>query len=289
MEHKELLKRLEKAVEKRCEDEVGIVFSGGVDSTLVATLAAKHADVVAYAVGSKESKDLETIRQSNLHFDIKFIHIDEKDIKKNVDKVLKVLGLHNPVRVGATFVPYLVSKVAAKDGVKVMLPGQGADEEFGGYWRYMPVLRDEGYKGLGELLEKDTEELAEELIKGDLGACEVNGVELRTPFLDRDFISYALTIDSKEKIKKVKKGTEGADEFEGASYIRKYILKKAAEAAGVPSDIVWRAKKAAQYGSGVHKLMEKVAKAEGYMEKAKAAGHRGALSLYLEDRFKKLK
>jgi len=283
-----LLKHLEKAVEERCEDEIGIVFSGGVDSTLVATLAAKHADVVAYAVGSRASKDLEAIRQSNLHFDIKFIHIDEKDIEKNVDKVLKVLGVHNPVRVGATFVPYLVSKEAAKDGVKVMLPGQGADEEFGGYWRYMPVLRDEGYRGLGELLEKDTKELAKDLIKGDIDACELNGVELRTPFLDKDFIEFALSIDPKEKIKRVKKGVEGADEYEGGYYVRKYILKKAAEKAGVPPDIVWRAKKAAQYGSGVHRLLENVAKGKGYMEKAKAAGHRGALSMFLEERFKRL-
>ena len=282
----DILKALDDSVKSLCEEEdrVGILFSGGVDSTLVGTLASKHCEAVAYAVGTEDSRDLHYINKNKFPFEVNVIDIGDSDLTNGLKKVMSATGTPNPVRVGAGFPPYLASKVATKDGIKVMLPGQGADEIFGGYWRYMKVM-SEGYDKLSELLSADTKELADELIKSDKTTCELNGIELRTPFLTPEFIKSGLSIPLEEKIKKVAKGHKGADEFEGAWYVRKYALKKAAEQAGVPDDIVWRPKKAAQYGSGIHKALERIAKEKGFMEEAKKLGHRGALTLYLESEF----
>jgi len=291
----ELITNLGKAVKKACNAEkVGILFSGGVDSTLIAMLASRFTNVVAYSVGVENAPDLELLKQIEGKLDFKVIRVDisEKDVEENIAAVLKAVGEPSPVRVGAAFPPFFASRAAHKDGLEIMLSGQGADEIFGGYWRYLPVLHDGGYKDLEGLLKKDTVELKENLVKSDIAVCKANSIELRTPFLDEDFIDFALKIRVEEKIKTLEEKIDlpdGAiDEYGGKFYIRKYILKRAAERAGVPKESVWRPKKAAQYGSGVHKVLDRIARAKGFKEKAREAGRKEYLTMFLEDCFSNL-
>ena len=72
-----------------------------------------------------------------------------------------------------------------------------------------------------------------------------NGVELRVPFLDKDIIDLALDIPGKYKIKN------------GEDLLRKHILRDVAKFIGVPDYIALRPKKAAQYGSGINKILKK--------------------------------
>jgi asparagine synthase (glutamine-hydrolysing) len=72
-----------------------------------------------------------------------------------------------------------------------------------------------------------------------------NGVELRVPFLDNDIINLALDIPAKYKIK------------DNEDVLRKHILRDAAKSIGVPDYIADRPKKAAQYGSGINKILKK--------------------------------
>ena len=72
-----------------------------------------------------------------------------------------------------------------------------------------------------------------------------NGVELRVPFLDNDIINLSLDIPGKYKIK------------DNEDILRKHILRDVAKSIGVPDYIADRPKKAAQYGSGINKILKK--------------------------------
>jgi asparagine synthase (glutamine-hydrolysing) len=83
-----------------------------------------------------------------------------------------------------------------------------------------------------------------------------NSVELRVPFLDIEVVDLAMQIPMKYKI-------NGKDDK-----LRKSILREVAADIGVMDDIVKRPKKAAQYGSGIHKiLVKKVLNDETYKNK----------------------
>lgn len=284
----EFLKRLDKEVKAACEPKTGVIFSGGIDSSLLAVLAARHCSVTAYTVGVEDAPDLPFAKQLKSHFRHEIIKLSDDDIDRELEKILPIIkkteGEVSPVRVGAEFPSYFAAKAAAEDGFKVVLSGQGPDEMFGGYARYLPVLSKEGYPGLEKLLKKDTAELKDEIIKIDRAICEYNGVSLRNPFLTDDFVKYGLSIDVKQRLWSGKTKPEyPCEKHEGKYVIRKFCEKIAAEEI-LPKEIVWRPKKAAQYGSGIHKVLDRLARKYGFKERARKAGKKEYLTMFLESR-----
>jgi asparagine synthase (glutamine-hydrolysing) len=79
-----------------------------------------------------------------------------------------------------------------------------------------------------------------------------NSVELRVPFLDKEVIKIGLAISPELKVLK-------KDEL----YTRKYILRKTAEPF-LPSELLWKEKKAMQYGTGVQKILDKLSRDAGF-------------------------
>jgi asparagine synthase (glutamine-hydrolysing) len=79
-----------------------------------------------------------------------------------------------------------------------------------------------------------------------------NGYELRVPFLDHALVSHALEIPADHKVR---------DGY------RKYVLRKAAEKLGVPEEVAWRKKVAAQYGSNFDKAIDRLSRDEGFDSK----------------------
>jgi asparagine synthase (glutamine-hydrolysing) len=232
--------------------------------------------------------DIPFAKQLKSDFNHEIIRPSDDDIDAELGKLLSVIsgaeGHVSPVRVGAEFPSHLASKAAREDGLKVMLSGQGPDEMFGGYARYLPVLFKDGYKTLEELLRKDTLELRDEIIKIDRAVCARNGVELRNPFLTDEFVEYGLSIPVKERLWTGDRRPDYPyEEYEGRYVIRKFVEKKAAQEI-LPRDIVWRPKKAAQYGSGIHKALDRLARRYGFKEKAKGEGKKHYLTMFLEAR-----
>ena len=82
-----------------------------------------------------------------------------------------------------------------------------------------------------------------------------NSVELRVPFLDKEVIKTGLAISPELKVLK-------KDGF----YTRKYILRKAAEDL-LPPELLWKEKKAMQYGTGVQKILDKLARDAGFSKR----------------------
>lgn len=256
----ELKKRLKdaliKSVQKRVKglNEIGILFSAGIDSTILAKLTDDLGiKTTLYCVGHEESQDLKFAKKTakELNMPIRIKTVNESDVEMYLMPVLNAIEEFNLMKLGVGMPTYIAAEMAHKDGLKVMLSGQGADELFGGYHRYLKFYKEKG-EFSQEDLKKDILNLYHVNLQRDDAVTMANGVELRVPYLDMDIINTAINIPMKYKISGKK------------DKLRKCILREVGAELGIPMEIVKRPKKAAQYGSGIHKMLKKVLKKSEY-------------------------
>ncbi|ASJ00159.1 asparagine synthase (glutamine-hydrolyzing) [Thermococcus gorgonarius] len=233
-----LVKSLECSVRMRAGSRTGVLFSGGLDSSIVAYLASEFSDVTLYTAGVEDSPDVEWARKASdeLGIPLKEVLLTKEDVENIVEKVIFAIEEPSFMNLAIGVPLYFATALAASDGLKVLLSGQGADELFGGYAKY---LEDPG------LMERDLLELGEKNLARDDKIAMYNGVETRYPYLALPLVRLALKMPHGMKIK---------------NSVRKWVLRKAAERMGLPTDVVWREKKAAQYGSGSQKILMKLAR-----------------------------
>lgn len=268
---KKLKELLERAVKESCsEEKTGVIFSGGLDSSIIGILAKNYSEIIAYTVGSEGSVDLEFVEnlkdKNEVNFEIKTKRIAQEEVEKNLPKILSIVKDTNPTQVSCAIPIYFASEEAKKDGLKVILTGQGGDELFGGYNRYLNCLENE--KELTKILKKDVENSYEDNLNRDIEVCRSNGIKLKIPYLEKDFKNFALEVPIGLKIRKIKESEEVpyscVDEVNEKKVIRKYILREVAKEIEVPEVILNRKKKALQYGSGSLKILKKIAKGRGF-------------------------
>jgi len=144
--------------------------------------------------------------------------------------------------VGVGLTTYFATRLAHEDSIKVAVSGQGADELFGGYNRYLKSF-DEG--NLEIEIREDISNMYHVNLERDDACAMLNSVELRLPFLDEKLVEYAINLPVKYKI-------SGSGDI-----LRKNILRKLAFNEGLDTEIAYRPKKAAQYGTGIDKILRK--------------------------------
>ena len=128
-------------VHLRSDVEVGSYLSGGIDSSLMAILASSQTGVPIKGFhgrfreypGYDESAFAE-IAANSFHSDLFVTDITAADFRENIRKVIYHLDF--PVAGPGSFPQFMVSKLASEH-LKVVLGGQGGDEIFGGYARYL--------------------------------------------------------------------------------------------------------------------------------------------------------
>ena len=260
---KEIKELLIGSVEKRIKglSRVGIIFSGGVDSTLIAKISQDLGmDTTLYTAGHETSSDINFAKRTadHMHLPLKVKNLDVHDVKTYTELVLNAIEEFNIMKLGVGMPSYVASEMAHSDGVKVVMSGQGADEIFAGYHRYIQSYLDNG-ESLQSDLVSDVKNLYHVNLQRDDAVTMANSVELRVPYLDPELVDMVLKVPVKYKLD------------EGKENLRKCILREIASDIGVPSEIVRRPKKAAQYGSGIHKiLVKKVLRDENYKNKLEA-------------------
>lgn len=244
-------KMLKLSVLKRVEGlrEVGVIFSGGVDSSYLALLLKEISENIAlkitlYAVGAEGSKDVEAAiyASKHLNLDLKICNVTEDMVRESLPQVVKAIGDDNLMKVGVGLTTYFATKMVAEDNIKVAISGQGADELFGGYKRYLKSFVD---GTLNYDLRVDMSNMYHVNLERDDACSMLNGVELRLPFLDKKLVEIVLNIPDNKKIVSMH------DEM------RKSILRKLAFEEGLDYEIAYRPKKAAQYGTGIDKILRK--------------------------------
>ncbi|WP_159429229.1 diphthine--ammonia ligase [Methanohalophilus halophilus] len=231
----------------------GVLFSGGVDSTLVSMLCKKYSkqDICCYVAGLEseiQAPDVQHARKiaNELDLPLKVIEVSLEETEEILKKLVPLIETTSVPMVGVALPTYIAARAAKEDGVSVLFTGSGADEMFGGYNRHKRAT------DLNNECLKDTLNIhLEDTYRDGLIASELE-LDLRSPFLNRHVAEYALGIPAALKLNE--KGN-------------KMILRQVAERTGIAAEFAFRSKKAAQYGSKFDRGIEKLAKRAGYKNK----------------------
>ena len=228
---KKLKEELERIIKKENES-VGIMFSGGIDSTAIATIFKElNKEFRCYTVGVENSKDVEFAKKvaEELNFPLEVKTFKEEGISKAMEKVKKILGYEDPIDIPVGTVTYLASKIAKE---RVIYSGLGSDEFLGGYYAHR-------IHGIKKEIEYRLKRIKVD-IERDRKIAKANGKIVKLPFYEiRNFL---ISIP---------------DEFKIIDDKNKVVLREMLKLMNVPDWVYERKKKAAQYGSGFSKYMHK--------------------------------
>ena len=210
-----------------------IALSGGLDSSILACCLGDK-KIKAFAIVTKEfpSTDLVYAQVIAKLYDLKlFVKAATTDeLLVAIEQTIRILKVFNPIEIRNNIVAYLTMKIAKDAGCRSILSGDGADELFAGYNFFQRLSSAE--------LQKDLERIWDIMHFPSRSISQCLGIDLETPFLDKEVINYAKSIPADLKI----------HEEHGKKY-GKWILRKAFEKV-LPESVTWREKTAMQDGSG---------------------------------------
>ncbi|CAI0387684.1 unnamed protein product [Linum tenue] len=223
-----LRRAFENAVIKRLMTDVpfGVLLSGGLDSSLVASITASHlagtkaakqwgSQLHCFCVGLEGSPDLKAAREvadylGTVHHEFHFTVQDGIDA---IEDAIYHIETYDVTTIRASTPMFLMSRKIKALGVKMVISGEGSDEIFGGYLYFHKAPNKEEFH-------RETCHKIKALHQYDCLRANKStsawGLEARVPFLDKDFINVAMAIDPQWKMIRPEEGR-----------IEKWVLRKA--------------------------------------------------------------
>jgi len=251
LEIPKLKEALEKAVHQQlmCDVPYGVLISGGLDSSVISAITQRFAPnrveegdqtqawwprLHSFAVGLEGSPDLAMARKvataiGTVHHEILFTVQEGLDALRDV---IYHIETYDVTTIRASTPMFLMARRIKAMGIKMVLSGEGADEVFGGYLYFHKApnakeLHEETVRKLDSLYKYDCLRANKTMAAW--------GIEARVPFLDRDFLDFAMSFNPERKMV-------------GERKIEKLSLRQAFEDY-LPAEVVWRQKE--QFSDGV--------------------------------------
>ncbi|MBQ0046239.1 MAG: asparagine synthase B [Prevotellaceae bacterium] len=248
---KEIHDALEESVKRQLMSDVpyGVLLSGGLDSSVTSAVAKKFAShrietdstekawwprLHSFAVGLKGAPDLAKARVvadhiGTVHHEINYT------VQEGIDAIRDVIYFietYDVTTVRASTPMYLLARVIKSMGIKMVLSGEGADEVFGGYLYFHKApdakeFHEETVRKLGKLYQYDCLRANKSL--------SAWGVEGRVPFLDKEFLDIAMSLNPEHKM------------CPGKEIEKKVVREGFADM--LPESVAWRQKE--QFSDGV--------------------------------------
>lgn len=239
-------------VEGTTDRPIACLLSGGLDSSLISALVKKYykGDLHTYSIGMKGSKDLEYAKKVAEH--ISSIHTEvlltEDDFFNAIPRVIKNIESYDTTTVRASVGNYLLGEYISKHSdAKVIFNGDGSDEVTGGYIYTLIAPNDFEFDTECNRLLKDIHRF--DVLRSDKSISS-NGLEPRTPFLDKDFVRYYtnLNISLRNPRSLFNKSLALWDESEYTKkrpekLLLRYSIHHMAPTL-LPEDVLWRSKEA---------------------------------------------
>uniref|UniRef100_A0A914IDQ2 Asparagine synthetase [glutamine-hydrolyzing] n=1 Tax=Globodera rostochiensis TaxID=31243 RepID=A0A914IDQ2_GLORO len=240
------------ATEKRLMSDapIGVLLSGGLDSSLISTIAARALrgsdhPLRSFSIGlDREAPDAVAARKI-AHFLGTQHHECYFSVQEGIEVITQLiwhLETYDVTSIRASTPMYFLSRHISKMGIKVVLSGEGADEIFGGYLYFHNAPDDAEFQK--ETIRRVNRLSTADCLRADKSTM-ANSLEVRVPFLDKQFLALAMSIAPAHKRPKMEPGkTERPME--------KWILRKAFEDKDdpfLPDEILWRQKE--QFSDGV--------------------------------------
>jgi asparagine synthase (glutamine-hydrolysing) len=232
---------LEQSIIKRLltDRPIACLLSGGLDSSLIASLLQKNikklngTPLKTFSIGFEGSSDL-----AHAQIVSKYIESDHTEIKMTPDdffnaipEVIRAIESYDTTTVRASVGNYLIGKkIKELSDCKVVFNGDGSDELFGGYLYFYNAPNSDEFHSETERLLTDIHTF--DVLRSDR-CMSANGLEARTPFLDKQFVSIIRSVDPYFLLP-----------IHGKEIEKKLLRDAFNDRATLPDAILWRRKEA---------------------------------------------
>jgi len=224
----ELRHRLQQSVERNPGEAV--LLSGGLDTSILALLSSTRIGLNMRLNGYGEDLKYARMLAAKLGLRLYTERISVEEAIETIPDVIGIMESFDPALPNDLAI-YLGLRSAREKGIRSVITGDGADELFAGYSYMFDLDLKEYLPRLSEKMRFSSNRLGDHM-----------GIEIKQPFLDKDLVDFALSINPELKVRK-----------HNGQRVGKWILREAFSSR-LPGEIAWQTKRPIEMGSGFSKL-----------------------------------